>query len=148
MGDAWIGLITTVAAFVPILSYPIWGRIADRLGNSRLMVIGCLGVSLFPLTTAISSRPEYLLLPAVIGGIFSPAWALGVFNGLYEVIPADEQATFISVNTAVLNLAAFAAPLISTVILVPLIGIGPSLLMCSAARALGALAMYIVTRSL
>ena len=144
MGESWIGLITTVGWVVPIFCYPIWARLAERFGNRAIAAIGCIGLALFPLSTALSPSQEYLLIPAVIGGILSPPWGLGVFNGLFEVIPHTQQPTYISVHTAVMNLAAFTAPLLATMVLVPLIGIGPSLLVGAAARAFGGIVLFIV----
>lgn len=144
MGESWIGLITTVGWVVPIFCYPIWARLAERFGNRAIAAFGCFGLALFPLTTALSPRQEWLLVPAIIGGLLSPPWGLGVFNGLFEVIPHTQQPTYISVHAAAMNLAAFIAPLLATMVLVPLMGIGPSLLVGAAARAFGGIVLFMV----
>ena len=144
MGDSWIGLITTVGWIVPMFFYPSWARLAERFGNRIMASIGCLGLALFPLTTALSPSQEFLLIPAVLGGIFMPPWSIGMYNGLFQVIPRTGQPTYISVHTAAMNLAAFTAPLLSTAIVVPLIGIGPALLVGAVLRAAGGIAMYLL----
>jgi len=146
LGESWIGAITTVGSLVPIFVYPLWARAAQRFGNRAMMTIGCLGVALFPITTALSPNAEWLLVPAVIGGIFTPPWSLGLYNGLFEVIPDQQQPTYISLHTAAMNLAGFTAPLLSAAALVPLIGIVPALYVGGAARVAGGIALYAILR--
>lgn len=146
MGETWIGIITTVSALVPMLTYPLWARAANRFGNRIVMSIGYAGLALFPLTTALAPRQEFLLIPAVMGGIFAPATNLAVFNGLFEVIPNTQRPTYISVHTAIMNLAAFLAPLVSTAILVPLLGIVGALLVGAAMRFIGGIVVYLMVR--
>lgn len=146
LGESWIGAITTVGSLVPIFVFPLWARAAERYGNRAMMTVGCLGIALFPITTALSPSAEWLLIPAVLGGIFTPPWSLGLYNGLFEVIPAQQQPTFISLHTAAMNLAAFTAPLLSAALLAPVIGIVPALFVGGAARIAGGVALYAILR--
>jgi MFS family permease len=146
MGESWIGAIVTLGSLVPMFVFPLWARVAERFGNRAMMAIGCIGIGLFPITTALSPSPEFLLIPAIIGGILTPPWSLGLYNGLFEVIPAQQQPTYISVHTAAMNLAAFTAPLLSAAVLVPLIGIIPALIVGGVARMVGGVVMYAVLK--
>ena len=146
MGEWWIGLITTVGWVIPLFTYPLWARAAGRFGNRAMLTIGCIGLALFPWATALAPSQEFLLIPAILGGIFNPPWSLGLFNGLFEVIPPTQQPTFISFSTAVTSLAAFAAPMFSTIVLVPLISLSPALLVGAAMRAIGGVVVYIMVQ--
>ncbi len=109
--DTWIGLLTMVDSVITILSYMVWGRLATRWGNRRVLIIGAFGMIPFPVLTGLATSLPMLLIPAAIAGIFTPAFNLAAFNELLAVSPETHRPRFIAVYTSVVNAAAFAAPL-------------------------------------
>lgn len=112
--DTWIGLLSMVQNAVTIVTYLYWGRVASRKGNRRVLLISSLGVVLYPVLTGLSPRVELLLLPSIIAGIFGAGFNLSFFNTLLEVCPQERRPSFVALNTTVINVAAFLAPLLGT----------------------------------
>jgi len=112
--DTWIGLLSMVQNAVTILTYFYWGRVASRKGNRLVLLISILGTVFFPVLTGLSPRIEPLLFASVIGGIFGSGFNLSFFNTLLEVCPQERRPSFVALNTTVINVAAFLAPLLGT----------------------------------
>jgi len=112
--DTWIGLLSMVQNAVTIVTYFYWGRVASRRGNRRVLLISTLGVVLYPVLTGLSPRVELLLLPSVVAGIFGAGFNLSFFNTLLEVCPQERRPSYVAINTTLINVAAFLAPLLGT----------------------------------
>ena len=112
--DTWIGLLSMVQNAVTIVTYLYWGRVASRKGSRRVLLISSLGVVLYPVLTGLSPRVELLLLPSIIAGIFGAGFNLSFFNTLLEVCPQERRPSYVALNTTVINVAAFLAPLLGT----------------------------------
>jgi MFS family permease len=114
ISDGWIGALSTLESAITIVSYYVWGKIAARRGSRFVLLCGVLGLCFYPLGTALSRSVEPLLLVVSISGIFAPAWTLGLFNGLLEVVPAERPATYVATFNTLMNVPAFIAPLLGT----------------------------------
>jgi MFS family permease len=112
--DTWIGLLSMTQNAVTIWTYFYWGRVASRKGNRLVLLICSLGIVLFPVLTGLSPRIEPLLLVSVIGGIFGAGFNLSFFNTLLEVCPQERRPSYLAINTTLINVAAFLAPLLGT----------------------------------
>jgi MFS family permease len=135
--DTWIGLLSMVQNAVTIMAYLYWGRVASRKGNRFVLLISSLGIVLFPVLTGLSTRVEPLLLPSIIAGIFGAGFNLSFFNTLLEVCPQERRPSYVAINTALINVAAFLAPLLGTS-LTNLLGIRNAFFIAGAVRLLGA----------
>ena len=87
-----------------------------------------------------------LLLPALIGGAMAPPYNLGLMNGLLDVPPERHRPTYIAAYTAMSSFASFVAPVLSTVVIVPLIGLRSAIFFGAGMRLLGWLAVYLLVR--
>ena len=112
--DTWIGLLSMTQSAVTIVTYLYWGRVASRRGNRRVLLISSLGMVLYPVLTGLSPRVELLLLPSIIAGIFGAGFNLSFFNTLLEVCPQERRPSYVAINTTLINVAAFLAPLLGT----------------------------------
>ena len=112
--DTWIGLLSMTQNAVTIWTYFYWGRVASRKGNRLVLLISSLGIVLFPVLTGLSPRIEPLLIVSVIGGIFGAGFNLSFFNTLLEVCPQERRPSYLAINTTLINVAAFLAPLLGT----------------------------------
>ncbi len=110
--DTWIGLLSMAMSAVTVVAYFYWGRVISRKGNRRVLLISSLGVVLYPVLTGLSPRVELLLLPSIIAGIFGAGFNLSFFNTLLEVCPQERRPSYVALNTTVINVAAFLAPLL------------------------------------
>jgi MFS family permease len=136
ISEGWIGALATVESAITIVAYYVWGKIAARRGSRSVLLFGILGVSFYPLGTALCRSVTPLLLVVSISGIFSPAWTLGLFNGLLEVVPTERRATYVAVFNTLMNVPAFIAPLLGTT-LAGMVGTRNALFVGAAARAIG-----------
>jgi MFS family permease len=101
-----------------------------------VLLYGILGVAFYPLGTALSTSVTPLLLVVSISGIFAPAWTLGLFNGLLEVVPTERRATYVAVFNTLMNVPAFIAPLLGTT-LAGMLGTRNALFIGAAVRIIG-----------
>ena len=139
--DAWIGILLTVQRFLSVISYLVLSRLLTRKRYRRWLWVTCVGVALYPITTAIAQSPEMLLIPAVIGGLFGAGITIFLSNTLFHVSPEAERPTFVAANTFLANVTAFAAPMLGTV-LADAAGIRLALFVAGAVRVIGALAFW------
>ncbi len=112
--DTWIGLLSMVHNAVTILTYFYWGRVASRRGSRFVLLVSALGMVFYPVLTGLSTRVEFLLLPSIVAGIFGAGFNLSFFNTLLEVCPQERRPSFVAMNTTLINVAAFLAPLLGT----------------------------------
>lgn len=131
--NTWIGILGTVETAVGTVAAYAWGRQAARWGNRIVLLIGVLGLVPYPLITALSTRVEPLLIPAIIGGLFGPAFNIALFSLLLDVAPREGLPTYIGVYNVVVHAATFAAPLLGTT-LADELGIRAALLITAGLR--------------
>jgi len=110
--DTWIGLIAVVVDASTIGGYFLWGRVAARRGNRWVLIVTTLGVSAYTLFTAMVPTISWMLLTSVLGGLTWAGCNLALFNAMLGVCPDDRRPTYIAVYTALMNIAAFAGPLL------------------------------------
>lgn len=139
--DGWIGVINMVMNATTIICYPLWGRLAARRGNRRVLVWTTLGLAAIPPLTAFAPSVEWILVVSVIGGIASSGFTLAFFNGFLEVCPEQNRATFIGAFNALINVTIFIGPILSTA-LAAVISIQALLIVSGVLRLGGALLIW------
>ena len=139
--DSWIGVLLTVERLLSVGSYIVLGRLLHQPHFRRWLWVGCLGMPLFPLTTALAQTPEMLLVPAVLAGLVAPSMNVFVTNTLYQVSPDDRRPTFVAADSFLANIVAFVAPLLGT-LMADLTTIRLALVVAAAVRAVGGLAFW------
>jgi MFS family permease len=139
--DGWVGVINTVGSAATILFYPLWGRLTARRGNRIAIVLTTLGMSAYPLFLALSPTVEWAVVVSFWGGVVSSGQALSFFNGLLEVSPELNRSSYIAAYNTLVNIAAFASPIISTT-LTPVYGIQAILLIGAGMRFLATLLIW------
>ena len=110
--DTWIGLIAVVVDASTIAGYFVWGKVRAQWGDRRLLVVSSLAVSVYTLLTALVPTIGWMIPTSMLGGF---AWAgcnLALFNVLLSVCPDERRATYVALFTALLNITAFAGPLL------------------------------------
>jgi len=145
--DTWIGLLSMVHNAVTILTYFYWGKVARRRGNRFVLLVSALGAALYPVLTGLSTRVEFLLLPSIAAGIFGAGFNLSFFNTLLEVCPPERRPSYVAINTTLINVAAFLAPLLGASLANGL-DIRIALFIAGAVRLVGAGFFYQLTKKL
>jgi len=76
----WVGYLATVAAASSMLGYLYWGRVLDRHGPFRLMLMVILLISLSPITYFFARQVPVLLIAAAASGFAVAGGDLGYVN--------------------------------------------------------------------
>ncbi|HMA36700.1 MAG TPA: MFS transporter [Chloroflexia bacterium] len=108
--------MTTAA--VSILSQPLWGRWADRVGHRRILMVCMLGASPLAFTWLFATPDSLWLLYGnnILSGIFWPGLALALNNRLMERAPAAGRAGYLAIYSAITGVVAFGASLLGGVL--------------------------------
>ena len=90
-------LLLLAASFVAkFLAFPLWGRVAHKLGARRLLWIGGIGIIPMSALWIPSNAVPYLLFVQLLGGVVWAAYDLGVFLLIFENIPKEERTSVLT----------------------------------------------------
>jgi MFS family permease len=73
-------------------SQPLWGRLADRIGNKAVLAIGGVGIALIPVIWLVSTNYAYLLVAQMYDGCVWGAFAIASGNYLYDTCTPPKRA--------------------------------------------------------
>jgi MFS family permease len=141
--DTWIGLIAVAVDGSTIVGYFYWGKVRARRGDRWLLIVTALGVSAYAMLTALVPTVGWMIPTSILGGL---AWAgcnLALFNVMLNASPADHRPTYIALYTALINVTAFAGPLLGAA-LADWIGIRPAFVVSGGVRVVGALLFFLL----
>lgn len=111
-------LIMLSGTMFSILTLNLWGRIADKYGNYKVIALTTLLIPLTPIWWMLSSNPIYLfIVPAIIGGTSWTAFIMASGNFIYDNISKEKRAKAISYFNLLLGIGAFAGGLVSALLL-------------------------------
>lgn len=95
---------------------PIWGRLADRVGNFRLLVGSAIAVSIVPLPYLVFDTPQAVWALNFYSGAVWSAYNLVHFNTLLESANPDAPERDIAFAIALTGIAVFVCGLIGGVL--------------------------------
>ena len=76
----WVGYLATMASAFSILGYLYWGRVLDRHGPFRLMLMVISVIAVVPVTYLFAHQVPVLLIAAAAGGFAMAGGDLGYVN--------------------------------------------------------------------
>jgi MFS family permease len=140
--DGWIGLWAGLTSGGAILGNLLWGRLIDRRGARwTLLRAAVLSAAYYFLIGAFPDL-TLILVFTLLAGLVNPGVDLSHVNVLYEVCPEERRATYMGAYMTMMQLGAFAAPLVVAP-LTALIGAQALVLVLGGLRLLGAI-LFIV----
>jgi MFS family permease len=114
LSESWIGALAMLESAVTIIAYYGLGRLAQRRGSRPVLLLGLVLVCFYPIGMALSSSPWPLLCMSLVAGVAGPAFNLGLFNNLLDVVPNERRASYIALFNTLMNVSAFVSPLLGT----------------------------------
>jgi MFS family permease len=143
--DTWIGIIAVVIDASTIGGYLYWGKVGAKRGYRWLLVVTSLGVTVYAFVTALVPTMAWMIPTSILGGLTWAGCNLALFNVMLAVVPDERRATYVALYTALMNVTAFAAPLLGAA-LADWIGIRFAFVVGSGVRLLGALSFLWLLR--
>ena len=134
--DAAISAINSTATFVAMAGYYVWSRVTQRRGQRWVLLVTTLGLSFYPVLTAMTHNVGPLVVWAGMAGFFSSGVELVFFDILLGTCPGDQQPAYIGMYQTTVFMATFLAPLAGTA-LSTAIGIEPVLVLATVLRLAG-----------
>lgn len=100
-----------ITAAISILTLPLWGRLADRWGHRRVLLLGMILVLPLPWAWALATPSTLwlLYLNAALSGIGWPAITLSMNNRLMERVPAEARGAYFAVYATLTGVSYFVA---------------------------------------
>ena len=136
--DTWIGLIAVVVDGSTIFGYFFWGKIVAKRGNRWVLLVTAVGVAVYAFLTALVPSIGWMIPTSILGGFTWAGCNLALFNVMLHVCPAERRPTYVAMYTALMNVTAFAAPMLGAG-LASWIGIHIAFVISAGVRFLGAL---------
>jgi MFS family permease len=115
LNDGVIGWINACFYLSMLVCAPLLGRLAQRVGNYWLNVVGAVLLSLYPLLTGLSWDATLLVVAGIVGGA---TWAIlsgALSNRLLELIPDNDRPAHLALYNICLNIAVLSGTMLGPV---------------------------------
>lgn len=139
----WVSLFTVANQVSQIASYKWWGRLADKKGNSVMLLIAALGMTTAPVLTILSTNLIYLTMVNLWSGTFVAGTTMLLFNQLLKVSPENDRTSYLASYNVVIAGIGFIAPQLG-VLFLELYGMNVAMGISSIFRFVGGLAFLVV----
>jgi len=118
VSDAWIGGRAMVESIAMTAGYFFWGRVARKVGTRRMLTLLGIAVGMgFALVASATPSTLFLMyIAAILIGFFVSAGDVSLFEWLLEIMPADDRPRYVAMNTLLMNIVAFAAPMLGAAV--------------------------------
>jgi MFS family permease len=114
--DGWIGILQTIEQGGLVVSYLVLARLLTHGWVRRWLWLGCVGMALFPLATALATTPQMLVFAPIMSGLFSPSMSIFLTDTLFLVSPEEERTTYVATNALLSSITGFAMPMLGTLL--------------------------------
>ena len=141
----WIGAAATAMALSTMVALPLWGRVIDRTGPARVLVIAAAATVITHLPLLVLQTPLQLVVARVAFGLTSAGMQTAILHLLRIHAPPGMDARALSYVTAFQFLAMGLAPFIAGLV-GPLLGLRAYFAITTALM-LGGLVLWLRTAS-
>ncbi len=95
-----------------LVSFPIWGRHADAVGNAKILKLTSFLIPAIPLLWMISPVPAYLVCVEIFSGFVWGGFNLCVLNFIYDAVSSGKRIRCLSYFSFINGIALFLGALI------------------------------------
>ncbi|MBX3065358.1 MAG: MFS transporter [Anaerolineae bacterium] len=136
--DGWIGINSAAASVGVIIGYLMWERLLRKRSFSWGLRMATTFTWLFPVGIALFPDLTIIILLNFVVNMLHPGVDLSTFNTLYKLADPAHKAMAMSWYNTVINISAFAAPLVGAALAnIPAIDIRGVLIMGGLFRIIG-----------
>jgi MFS family permease len=143
-----IAIISVAGSFGQMIMMPVWGKLADRYGRRKLIVLACASTSIWSLAYAISQNYIQLLILNTIGSVLGSSINIIPWIYLLDVTPKKRsRATLIALYNTVTGFSQAIGQYVGGEIAIQ-IGLRETMMLNSAMRLIFAIPMLILRETL
>lgn len=111
-------IISLSGMIFSIFTLNLWGRLADKYGNYRIIALSTLLIPIIPLLWIVSGSKLYLfLIPGMVGGIGWYGFFLASTNFVYDNNSEENRAKAIAKMNFFIGIGAVTGGIISTILI-------------------------------
>lgn len=92
----WFAVLTTIGAVVRIFSFKYWGRLNDRFGARKILLVTGFFGCFTPLLWMFISTVSQIALVKIFDGFIWAGFDLVIFNYLLDVTPANKRPQYVA----------------------------------------------------
>jgi len=139
--DNWIAIISTAQTAVMVFGYFFWTAQSRKRGSRFVLLCTTLGLSLYPILTAVTSETSLITVYAGFAGIFQAGLDLVFFDELMKTVPPELCATFVAFAQSIQYISTIISPMIGSA-LADYVGISMALIISGGIRLLGFISFF------
>jgi MFS family permease len=81
---------TSLVVLIKFVTLTLWGELADRYGNKKILVLSSLFITVLPLLWIVSPAFWWICLIQAIGGLAWSGFDISALNFAYDVLPTEK----------------------------------------------------------
>ena len=90
-----------------LISFPVWGKHADAVGNAKILKLTSLLLPAIPLLWMVSPRPAYLICVEIFSGFVWGGFNLCALNFIYDAVSSAKRVRCLSYFAFINGIAIF-----------------------------------------
>jgi len=83
-------IATSLVVLIKFLTLTLWGELADRYGNKKILVLASLFITILPLLWIVSPSFWWICLIQALGGLAWSGFDISALNFAYDVLPSEK----------------------------------------------------------
>lgn len=103
----WYMIIIMTGSFFSLLFLELWGKISDKYGNYKVIVLTSFILPTIPILWILSKSPIYLMLPSIIGAIAWAGFFLASGNFIYDNVSQEKRGLAASYHNLLIGMGIF-----------------------------------------
>jgi len=101
-------IVTIAGSIFALVVIELWGKLADRIGNYKVIVISSFLIPAIPLLWILNKSPLYLVLvPSIVSGISWAGFHLAAGNFIYDNVSQSKRGIAVSYYNMLLGIGTF-----------------------------------------
>ncbi|MFA5159865.1 MAG: MFS transporter [Candidatus Omnitrophota bacterium] len=100
-------IIRFASVVAGLISFPIWGKHADAVGNAKVLTLTSFLIPAIPLLWMISPLPPYLVCVEIFSGFVWGGFNLCALNFIYDAVSSGKRIRCLSYFSFITGIAIF-----------------------------------------